>query len=123
MNSADVWHPEDNPEGDMAPVLKESIAIEEAKKRHPSAQLAPAAAHHTLTGADRCDTGGCNTAAVYRVMSRPTGLKRERVLDFCLHHHNNNFPTLLTRGWTIVGGNHGLLEEMGLEALAHAEEQ
>lgn len=102
MNSADVWHPENNPDGDMVPILEASI--EEAKRRHPSAQPAlPVSV--TLTTADRCD--GCGAEAAYSVG------RGDQDMLFCRHHHLKNFPSMASQGWQVIGGNPTLLEELG----------
>lgn len=109
MNSADAWHPSNNPEGDMVPVLEASV--EAAKQRHPSGKdvvtvtppPAEATVLATLNAADRCDTG-CGAAALYRVSA---GL---HVLDYCHHHHNKLFPNM--PGWSVVGKNQSLYDEL-----------
>lgn len=104
MNSADVWHPTDNPEGDMTSILEESV--EQAKQRHPSGRDLGNVAS-TMTAADRCD-GGCGAGALYRL--RQT--KGNRVLDLC-HHHSHKYANAMdAEGWKLADHNPTLLREL-----------
>lgn len=125
MNSADAWH-EDTEDG-LAALLGLSVELvdtmnaaarevemeelEAAKQRHPSGGRVvtdvPPAPETTplvvLNALDRCDQG-CGAAALYRVG------KGQHELDFCHHHYNKIFPTLV--GWNVVGSNKSLYEEL-----------
>lgn len=91
-----------DPDGDMAPVLEQSI--EAAKRRHPSGVEIIAVTNIVLTALDRCDTD-CSAAAVYRVTSGATATE----LDFCGHHWRKHFPAMALKGWTVTGTNPELM--------------
>lgn len=88
-----------------------NAAVEEAMKRHPSAQ--PAALEEAvtapgadiLTAADRCDQG-CGAGALYRVILAYTPL------DFCHHHFHRFFPDMVDQGWKVSGANPELYSEL-----------
>lgn len=84
-----------DPDGDMTPVLEQSI--EAAKARHPSGVEIAAVTQVVLNAQDRCDS--CGGAAVFRVG------RDEAELDFCGHHWRKHSPSMSIRGWTVVGVN------------------
>lgn len=95
-----------DPRGDMVPILEASV--EAAKQRHPSSSSS--AQGVTLTAVDRCD--GCGAGAVYRVAKRITGMQEivsNSLLDFCGHHWRKNFPSMVDKGWVVIGGNPDLM--------------
>lgn len=92
-----IW-PAD-PRGDMAPILQASV--EAAMARHPSGG---GASGILLTAADRCDS--CGAGAAYRVCHKGG---YEQVLDFCVHHWRKNFPSMVDKGWVVVGCNPDVL--------------
>lgn len=100
MSSADVWHPSNNPDGDMVPILEASV--EEAKQRHPSATPE---APDNLTAADRCDR--CSAGALYRL-----GHRVKTALELVLCHHHGKALAPVMSDWTIVGVNLGLMTEL-----------
>lgn len=96
-----------DPTGDMAPILQASV--EAAKMRHPSSSNASSTGV-VLTAHDRCD--GCGAGAVYRVAKHITGMREivaNSLLDFCGHHWRKNFPSMVDKGWVVIGGNPDLL--------------
>lgn len=122
MNSADAWHDGEDVD-DLEALLglsvelvdtmnkaQREIEMEAAKERHPSGKAVtdvPPPPEHppaaVLNAADRCDAG-CGAAALYRVGSGAS------VLDYCHHHHNKLFPGM--DGWTIIGTNQSLMDEL-----------
>ena len=97
------WTWPKNPNGDMAPILNDSI--EAAKARHPSGVDVVGLTNVVLDNADRCDSQ-CGAAAAYRVG------KEGASLDFCLHHWRKVFPMMQPKGWVVIGGNPSLLAEL-----------
>lgn len=98
---------------ELVNTMKEA-EVEAAKERHPSGNALrdaslPDAPVTTvmavLNAADRCDND-CSAAALYRVALR------QMELDFCHHHKNKYFPEMEKWGWTVVGTNPSLMDEL-----------
>lgn len=126
MNSADAWHEDAD---DLEALLGLSVELvdtmnaaqrevemsqelEAAKQRHPSGKVVTdipvppdGVVFAVLNAADRCDQG-CSAAALYRVA------KAASELDFCHHHHAKFFPGMEATGWSVVGTNPSLMEEL-----------
>jgi hypothetical protein len=140
VSSADAWYEDEETRNadDMESLLALSVELvetmnaamrevemdpdlEAAKQRHPSGKMVqdtPASPHGTplavLNALDRCDQG-CGAAALYRVASG------RAELDFCHHHKNKLFPAMEAEGWSVIGTNPSLMDELYANRLKGAD--
>jgi hypothetical protein len=125
------YWPQD-PNGDMVPILKQSIEVAEAlkaaKARHPSGKASGFPVVETFQGADmvtepvadeafpsyRSDgqrqrvtltaADRCDNCGAAAVYRTQSGVTTT-VLDFCLHHWRKHAPAMMQQGWTVIGAN------------------